>query len=101
MSKEKRSYTYIQRNKEAILSMRGAGATTREIAEKYGFKDKYVVKEFLKRERRKQCKLEAGVFSQRRGRPPKGLKMDLEQENKRLRMENELLRDFMRASGRR
>ena len=35
-----------------IKAMIEAGKTQREIADYYGFKDKYVVKELLKRERR-------------------------------------------------
>jgi transposase-like protein len=101
MSTENRKYTHIQVFKTEILTMREEGATFREIAEHYGFKDKYVVKKFLIRERRKQRQLDAGLLPRKRGRPARGGKPDLEQENKRLRMENELLRDFMHVAGRR
>lgn len=87
-----------------IAQMRAEGKTQREIAEYYGFKDKYVVKEYLRRQRKKQRYIEAGITPRRRGRPPKGCistEEDKDQEIKRLKMENELLRDFLRIAGRR
>lgn len=44
-----------------IKAMLAEGKIQREIAEHFGFKDKQVVKELLKRERRKERKLEAGI----------------------------------------
>jgi hypothetical protein len=47
--------------------------------------------------------IEAGITPRRRGRPPKGYKLtedEKDNEIKRLKMENELLRDFLRAAGR-
>lgn len=84
--------------------MKRNNATLREIADKFGFKDKYVVKEFLKRERRNQRKQECGILPKRRGRPPKGYvstEQEKDNEIKRLKMENELLRDFLYRGGRR
>ncbi|MEE1491870.1 MAG: hypothetical protein UGF45_07600 [Massilioclostridium sp.] len=48
--------------------------------------------------------MEAGIMPRRRGRPPKGYvptKQEKENEIRRLKMENELLRDFLRLAGRR
>ena len=70
--------------------MIGAGKTQREIAEYYGFKDKYVVKELLKRERRRNAE---GIPKQRGRKPAKTL-AEYKYENKRLKMENELLRNI-------
>lgn len=98
-----RGYTKIQGIKEEIFKMCAEGKTQREIAEYFGFKDKYVVKEYLKRERRKERAQAYGILPRRRGRLPKGhVSTEKEKENeiKRLRMENELLRDFLRAAGR-
>ena len=84
--------------------MKAAGKTNREIAEHFGFKDKYVVKEWVKRYNRKKRKMEAGIVPRRRGRPPKGYvptEQEKDNEIRRLKMENELLRDFLRLAGRR
>ncbi|NCB53070.1 MAG: hypothetical protein EOM54_14530 [Clostridia bacterium] len=57
----------------------------------------------ITRHNRTERQIEAGIVPRRRGRPPKGYKAtDSEKDNeiKRLKMENELLRDFLRASGR-
>ena len=52
----KRNYTHIQEFLPEIERMLRAGKSQREVAEHFGFKDKYVVKGLLKRERRKQRK---------------------------------------------
>ncbi len=85
-----------------IAQMHAEGKTQREIADYYGFKDKYVVKGYLRRQRKKQCRIEAGITPHRRDRPPKGYmpEADKDYEIKRLKMENELLRDFLRIAGR-
>lgn len=96
-----RGYTKIQGIREEILKMCAEGKTQREIAAYFGFKDKYIVKEYLKRERRKERAQAYGILPRRRGRPPKDhVPTEEENEIKRLRMENELLRDFLRAAGR-
>ena len=43
----------------------------KEVAEYFGFRDKYVVKSLVKRERAKQRKREAGITIQSKGRPRK------------------------------
>ena len=48
-----------------------AGKTQREIAEHFGFSSKEVVRELLKRERRKEAKLAAGIMPRPKGRPRK------------------------------
>jgi hypothetical protein len=98
------SYTHIQAVEKEILEMQKAGKTYREIAEHYGFRDGEVVRECVKRYRRKQRRLEAGILPRRRGRPPKGYEpteQERDNEIRRLKMENDLLRDFLRAAGRR
>ena len=86
--------------------MLAEGKTQREVAEHYGFKDKYVVKQLLTRERRKLRKLEAGILLRPKGRPrknamPRDIAAEQAYEIQRLRMENELLRDFLQSTGRR
>ena len=67
----KRNYKHIQEFLPEIEEMIAGGKSQREVAEHFGFKDKYVVKELLKRERRKQRKEAAGIIPQPKGRPGK------------------------------
>ena len=92
----KREYTHVQALLASIKAMVEEGKTQREIAEYYGFKDKYVVKRLLLRERKKQIQ---GIPKQRRRKPAKSLQ-EYRYENKRLKMENELLRDFLQSTER-
>ena len=89
----KREYTHVQELLPSIKGMVEEGKTQREIAEHFGFRDKLVVKELLKRERKKQHQ---GIPKQRGRKPAKTLQ-EYKYENKRLRMENELLRDFLQS----
>lgn len=102
----KRNYTHVQMLVREIEAMIGKGKTQREVAEHFGFKDKYVVKKLLKRQREKQRKLEAGIVPRPKGRPrkdgaPRDVVTEQAYEIERLRMENKLLRDFLRSAGRR
>lgn len=102
---EKRGYTKIEAIGEAILEMLAEGKTQREVAEHFKFRNKNVVKDFVKRHNRKQKKMAAGLFPHSKGRPRKNTpSADSEREKdyeiQRLKMENELLRDFLRAAGR-
>lgn len=99
-----RRYTHIKALLPEIKAMVLDGKTQREIAEHYGFKDKEVVREALKRERRLENKAAAGILPRRRGRPRKGYsptETEKDNEIRRLKMENELLRSFLHAAGRR
>ena len=102
---EKRNYTHIQALLPEIKAMLAEGKTQREIAEHYGYRDKQVVKELLKRERRKERKSEAGILPRPKGRPrkdatPREIVAEQAYEIRRLRMENKLLRDFLQFTGR-
>ena len=102
----KRNYTHVQMLLPEIEAMIAEGKTQREVAEHFGFKDKYVVKKLLERQRAKQQKLEAGIVPRPKGRPrkdaaPGDVVTEQAYEIKRLRMENKLLRDFLRSTGRR
>ena len=92
----KRNYTHVQALLPAIQKMVESGMTQREIAEHYGFKDKEVVGELLKRARRKQQQ----SIPMQRGRKPAKTLAEYKYENKRLQMENELLRDFLQSTER-
>lgn len=94
----KRGYTHIKELVPEIKVMVAEGKTQREIAEYYGFKDSEVVREALKRDRRKEKKIAAGTHPKPKGRPRKDghpPKQDIQKELERLRMENKLLRDFL------
>lgn len=88
-----------------MLEMLAQGKTQREVAEHFGFTDKYVVKGFVKRHRRKEERIEAGIMPRPKGRPRKdAASIDINKEKdyeiKRLKMENELLRNFLSVVGR-
>ena len=102
---EKRNYTHIQALLPEIKAMLAEGKTQREVAEHYGFRDKQVVKRLLERERRKERNLEAGILPRPKGRPredaaPRNIVAEQAYEIHRLQMENKLLRDFLRSTGR-
>ena len=103
MSREK--YTHVQALLPEIRAMEAAGKTKREIAEHFGLRDKYVVKQLLARERRKEEKIVAGILPRPKGRPRKDtptrdVVAEQAYEIKRLKMENKLLRDFLQLTGR-
>lgn len=88
---------------DEVKKMRESGKTYREIAEHLNLRNSESVRELLKRDRRCQLKLESGIMPRRHGRPPKGYQpteQEKDNEIRRLKMENELLRDFLRIAGR-
>ena len=102
---KRRNYTHVQVLLPEIKAMLAEGKTQREVAEYYGFRDKQVVKKLLERERRKERELEAGILPRPKGRPrkdaaPRGIVEEQAHEIQRLRMENQLLRDFLRFAER-
>lgn len=101
----KRKYTHIGAVEKEVLELLAQGKTQREVAEHFGFTDKYVVKGFVKRHRRKEEQMEAGILPRPKGRPrkdtaPIDISKEKDYEIKRLKMENELLRNFLSAVGR-
>lgn len=102
---EKRNYTHVQMLLPEIEAMIAEGKTQREVAEYFGFKDKYVVKRLLNRQREKRRKLEAGIVPRPKGMPrkdaaPRDVATEQAYEIARLRMENKLLRDFLQFAER-
>lgn len=82
--------------------MQEAGKTHREIAEHFGL-ELDQVKQFLKRRRMRQRKQAAEIQPKPKGRPRKDGQPPHQSEAaelKRLRMENQLLRDFLELAGR-
>lgn len=95
----KRSWTNIRAFEPKILAMRAAGKTRREIADELGL-NKIQIKNWINRYNKKAGREEAGLSPKRRGRKPAVTLQEYKYENKRLKMENELLRDFLHAAGR-
>ena len=103
---KKREYRHVQELAPEIEALIEGGKTQREVAEQFGFKDKSVVKNLLKRERAKRRQLAAGIVPRAKGRPrkaaqPRDIAAEQAYEIERLRMENKLLRDFLQCAGRR
>jgi transposase len=100
-----RSYNRVKEHEAEIMAMKAEGRTSREIAEHLGFSDKKIIKQFMTRKNQKER--QAGIRTtvpQKRGRPrkrPIATENEKDNEIRRLTMENELLRDFLRLAGRR
>ena len=71
--------------------MLAQGMTQKQVEDKLGLKGYRPVHELLKRERRKEI---SGIPKQRERKPAKTLR-EYKYENKRFKMEVELLRDFL------
>ena len=95
----KRSWTNIKELEPQILAMRAAGKTRGEIADKLGL-NKIQIKNWINRHNKEVDRKEAGLPPKGRGRKPAVTLQEYKYENKRLKMENELLRDFLHAAGR-
>jgi transposase len=100
-----RKYTDINQYESQIMEMRATGKTRREIAQALGL-EKEQIKGWITRFNREQRKLEAGIKPRPKGRPrkdaePRDIVAEQAYEIERLKMENKLLRDFMRLAGRR
>ena len=99
-----RKYTHIKILESEIVKMKESGKTKREIAEHFGLTIEQV-KELLKRYRRRERKIAAGIMPRPKGRPrkdaaPRDLETEQAYEINRLKMENKLLRDFLLYAGR-
>lgn len=87
---------YSEDMKQEIKQMIAAGQTQQQIAEHFGLKDRFVVHQIMKRERKKER--ESIIIPAHMGRPrqyPPATVKALQAENKRLQMENELMRSFL------
>ena len=80
------------------------GYTQREVAESFGLSDKEVVKNLLRRDRERKARIAAGIQLRPQGRPrkdavPRDIVAEQAYEIRRLKMENDLLRDFLSLTG--
>lgn len=93
-----RKYQHIQHKLEEIKEMLAQGMTQKEVAEALGLEGERPIHTLLQRERKKERQ---GIsVPKSRGRRPAKTLAEYKRENERLRMENELLRDFLRSTGR-
>lgn len=87
-----RRYQKTQTLLPEIKQMLESGRSQREVAERLGLEGDRPIPDLLKRERRKARQ----ITPKQRGRKPAGTLQEYKYENKRLKMENVLLRDFER-----
>ena len=86
-----RKYQHVLELLPQIKEMIGQGKSHKEIEKYFGLSGERPIHELLKRERKKEI---AGIRKQRKRKTAKTL-AEYKYENKRLKMENELLRDFL------
>ena len=98
-----RKYTKVEGLTEIIRERKANGETNREIGESYGL-TKEQVKQLMTRQNRKERMIAAGYIERPKGRPRKELASDEVKRNNelvQLRMQVELLRNFLCEAGRR
>ena len=85
---------------DEIVAKHRNGATVRSLSEEYS-KPFKTIKNMCTRENSKERRKEAGLLpTKQRGRKAAVSLQEYKYENKRLKMENELLRDFLYLAGR-
>lgn len=98
-----RKYTKVEQLAEIVRERHDQGESYREIATSYGL-EKEQVKKLMERQRRKERMLAAGYIPRPKGRPDKEAVSEEEKQRNelvRLRMQVELLRNFLSEAGRR
>lgn len=91
-----RKYQHTMALLPQIKEMLAEGKTQKQVEAELGLSGYRPVHELLKRERKKELQ---GV-PKARGRKPAKTLQEYKYENKRLKMENELLRDFLQSTER-
>ena len=98
-----RSYVKMECLAEEVFRRKAAGETNREIGEHFGLSKKQI-EELVKRQNRKKRLIENGYTPRPKGRPRKeNADENVRQQNElaQLRMQVELLRNFLSEVGRR
>lgn len=98
-----RRYTKVEELSETVRVRHEQGETYEEIAASYGLKKKQL-KQLMERQRRKERKIAAGYIPRPKGRPRKEPASEETKRNNeivQLRMQVELLRNFLCEAGRR
>ena len=88
-----RKYEKVKALLPAVEQLQAEGKTRKEIAKELGLQSERTVKDLLYRARHKQEK----AIPKQRGRKPAKTLAEYKYENKRLKMENKLLRDFLQS----
>ena len=97
-----RQYTKLKGKESEVYRHKEDGLTNREIAAYFGV-TKEQIRGLIKRHNKKERKTEQGIPPKRKGRPrirPLTSDEEKDREIAKLRMENELLRDFLHLAGR-
>ena len=97
----KRVYTHVKELLPEVQRLKSKGWTHQEIANELKLANKKIVAHLLRRERERERNVAVGQPSKHRGRKPVVTLQEYKYECKRLKMENELLRDFLHLAGRR
>ena len=98
-----RRYTKVEGLTEVVRTRHEQGETYAEIASDYGLEKKQL-KQLMARRRRKERNIAAGYIPRPKGRPrkePESEEVKRNNEIERLRMQVELLRNFLSEAGRR
>ena len=98
-----RRYTKVEGLAEVVRVRHEQGETYAEIATSYGLRKKQL-KQLMERQRRKERKIAAGYIPRPKGRPrkePTSEEVKRNNEIVQLRMQVELLRNFLSEAGRR
>ena len=98
-----RRYTKVEELAETVRTRHEQGETYGEIAGSYGLEKKQL-KQLMARQRRKERKIAAGYIMRPKGRPRKEAASEEVKRNNeivQLRMQVELLRNFLCEAGRR
>ena len=98
-----RKYTKVEHLAEIIRGRKAEGETNREIGESLGLSKKQVT-QLINRQNRKERMLAAGYIPRSKGRPRKEAASEEVKRNNevvQLRMQVELLRNFLCEAGRR
>ena len=99
----RQKYTKMEELAEIIMARKAAGETNRQIGESYGLTLKQV-KELVSRQNRKRRLMAQGYIPRPKGRPrknPENEEMRRNNELIQLRMQVDLLRNFLLEVGRR
>ena len=100
MYRQKGTPNTPQRIIDEIITRHKAGVTVADLSQEYK-KSIETIKSMIKRENKKARQVKDEQIPQKqRGRKPAITLQEYKYENKRLKMENELLRDFLYLAGR-
>ena len=90
-----RKYQHMMELLPQIKKLLASGMTQKEVEDKLGLRGDRPIHQLLKRERKKEVQR----IPKQRGRKPAKTLAEYKCENKRLKMEVELLRDFLLLTG--